>query len=768
MTEIPPTSPFEEEIRAAVAAPPAREEFVKSLHGRILQQAAVQPRQTRPIFFRPAWAAAVLLVVLAVTILAVDPRRVLAAIRGLFGYIPGVGIVDQSVPFRVLAEPVTVTRDGISITVTSALLTGEQTHIEYRIFGVPGSAYPDREDVLGCTEPEYLRLPDGTRLNRAGTDFGFVPAGINTATFVMPCIFNTLPGKTPENWELPLRFKPAPPDLTVMPVIELSPSSQANQTPELAVEPSLASPTIETKAASTQTLAVANAVTVTRVVETKDGYILIGQFQPHLQPGKEFQQTGEMKIWDARGYKVPYSFPQDIQFDAGNLDQGVYGWSVQFKAAGLVYPLTITVPGVQILPADPAATAEFSFDAGPNPQPGQEWTPGQEVQLAGHTLKVVSISADSRNGYSFIVHVDPEVFGAAFEIVGYASNGGGGGGGGGLTDGQFNVSQSFAQLPTGILKVRVSNLTILGAPITFQGQWAPETPRTDLPANPTQPPGLCLTADTLAQLEPAASTLFHGKALVFEQLTDSGKWGLVLYDLDGSRRQVVTENGNWGALSPDGGKVAYSASDNGIHVVDVSSMTDQAIPNASGFDIHWSADATQIAYIGMGDGVVNSAYIAKLDGTLVRQVSDLSYETIIGWTADGAQLYFAAPFTGGAAWKVYSYDTVSGTTKERFTLENGTPKFLNPMLSPDGKWIAYRGRDNASLYMVHPDGSGMRLVLDSIGAFRGEWSWAGWLEIGIQDLNSNESTVLLLKPDGCEAYRLPGVLPGELEGLMVR
>jgi hypothetical protein len=45
--------------------------------------------------------------------------------------------------------------------------------------------------------------------------------------------------------------------------------------------------------------------------------------------------------------------------------------------------------------------------------------------------------------------------------------------------------------------------------------------------------------------------------------------------------------------------------------------------------------------------------------------------------------------------------------------------------------------------------------------------WTRWLEIGIQDLNSNESTILLLKPDGCEAYRLPGVLPGELEGLMV-
>lgn len=239
----------------------------------------------------------------------------------------------------------------------------------------------------------------------------------------------------------------------------------------------------------------------------------------------------------------------------------------------------------------------------------------------------------------------------------------------------------------------------------------------------------------------------------------------MLYNLDGSQKQVVVPNGNWGALSPDGSKVAYSSSDNGIHLVDVDSQIDQVIQNSSGFDIHWSPDGTQIAYIGIGNGTIDSAFIAKADGSQVRQISDWSYETILGWSPDGTQLYFAAPFTGGAAWKVYSYDIASGTAQERFTIENGTPKFLNPKLSPDGNWIAYRGRDNSSLYLVHPDGSDMHLVLDNVGVVGIEWSWSGWLGVSLNKGYSDESTVVLFKPDGCEAYLLPTILHGDLEGL---
>lgn len=750
MNEWTSTPQFEENVRQSFGVPEIRSVFVDQVYGDLMQRAATKSQKSRPVFkLRPAWIAVLVFVILLTACtLIVGPERVYNAVRQLFGYIPGVGIVDQSSPIRVLAEPVSITRDGISITVTSATLTGDRTHIDYRTFGVPGSAYPDREDVMGCTQQPYLRLPDGTRLARMDNDFLPVPVGVNEAVFVLPCISETLPGKVPENWELQLRFVPAPPGLTVMPVIELTPSSQVSLTQSATTSGTSVAP-------------INNSVTVSKVIETSDGYILIGQFQPQSQPGESVQVTGAEEIRDASGKRVSYTYPQDVSEAVGT------GWGAQFKAAGLVYPLTITFSGVVLRPADPSATAKFTFDAGSNPQPGQVWNLNQEIQLAGHTLKLVSITADSRGGYSFDFQVDPIVYSASVQIVGYTPNGGGGGGGGGLTNGKFNTSLSYSQLPTGVLTVTLSDLTLIGDPITWQGQWSPTTIRTDLPANPTLQPRVCLMTDSLAQLDSAPATLSNGKALLYEKLDGTGKWGLVLYNLDGSQKQVAVPNGNWGTLSPDGSKVAYSASDNGIHIVDLASQTEKVLPGTGGFNLHWSPDGKQIAYIGMADSVINSVFVVNVDGTQARQISNWSYEAVIGWSPDAAQLYFVAPFTGGAAWKVYSFDLASGTVQERFTIENGTPKFLNPKLSPNGNWIAYRGRDNSSLYLVHPDGSDMHLVMDNVGAGGVEWSRSGWLGVSLRKANSDESTVVIIKPDRCEAYRLPAALHGDLEGLFI-
>src|SRR5450759_68817 len=181
MNEYSSTPRFEESVRKSFGVPEIRSEFVNQVYGDLMQHADAKSRKSRPFFgLRPAWTVALaILSLMIIGTLAIGPQRVYAAVAQLLGYIPGVGIVDQSSPIRVLAEPVSVTRDGITITVTSATLAGDRTHIDYRIFGVPGSAYPEREDVMGCIQPEYLRLPDGTRLNRIDNDFGPVPAGIN-------------------------------------------------------------------------------------------------------------------------------------------------------------------------------------------------------------------------------------------------------------------------------------------------------------------------------------------------------------------------------------------------------------------------------------------------------------------------------------------------------------------------------------------------------------------------------------------------------------
>jgi len=753
MTEWNSSPQFEENVRQSFAVPEIRPEFVDQVYGDLMQRAVAKSRKSRPFLgLRPAWTVTLAIITLMIIgTLVIGPQRVYAEFLKLFGYIPGVGIVDQSSPIRVLAEPVSITRDGITVTVTSATLTGDRTQIEYRIFGVPRSAYPDREDIVGCITQEYLRLADGTQLTAVNYGYQPVPTDVNEAVFVIPCIGDTLPGKAPENWEIPLRFMPAPPDLTVIPVFELTPSPQVTLNPS-ATTNGTSIPTAD------------NSVTVSKVIETSDGYILIGSFQPQSKPGESFQQTGAMEIHDASGKKVAYSYPQDVN-EAINEEPGGTGWAAQFKAGGLVYPLTISFSGAILLPSDSDAMTKITFDAGSNPQPGQVWDLNQQIQLGGHTLTLATITANSQGSYSFNFQVDPKVYSVAVQIEGYTPNGGGGGGGGGLTNGKFNTSLAYAQLPTGVLTVTLSRLVLIGDSVTWQGQWTPSRIRTDLLANSTPEPGVCLTSDSVTQVDTAPAGLFSGATLMYEPLDNSEKWGLVLYNLDGSGKQVLATDTSGGIFSPDGSQMAYPAAD-GIHVMDLSTRAEKVLPGGGAFNMHWSPDGRQIAYVGMGDGIVDSVFIINMDGTPARQISDLSYESVIGWSPEG-KLYFVAPYTGGAAWKVYSYDLASSTTQYLFTIENGTPKFLNPMLSQDGNWIAYRGRDNSSLYLVHPDGSDMHLVLDNVGAVGIAWTSSGWLGVSIGTDDPYVQKVLLINLDTCDSYILNG-LQGQLEGLVIQ
>lgn len=172
---------------------------------------------------------AVLTVILLFTVLMIGWPTVAQALQRLFGYLPGVGVVDLSVEPRKLAEPVSQTRDGITLTVESAILSADLTVIEVKVEGIPASAYPPESTPIGqrqmCSSPVFLRLPDGATLemvvrsNQALLSSAFgaaeskntwtlepVPTNIKTVTLVMPCILGLKPGAAPENWEVPLRF----------------------------------------------------------------------------------------------------------------------------------------------------------------------------------------------------------------------------------------------------------------------------------------------------------------------------------------------------------------------------------------------------------------------------------------------------------------------------------------------------------------------------------------------------------------------------------
>ena len=747
MNDFTPSTQLEDKIRAAIAVPQALPEFVNQLYTDLMHQASLKNRKVlRPFYLRPAWIAFLVVIALVIgSTLIIGPQRVYAAVRQLFGYIPGVGIVDQSAPIRILAEPVVVTRSGITLTVTEATLSADKTVVVVNIKGVPLDAYPSSESDPGCPGTARLRLPDGTLLEggtigggnwsffQSRLEFGSLPASVNEATLIVDCIGGTIPGKLPENWEVSMHFVPAPPEMTVNPVIEISPSPV--QTDQAGTP------------ASSQSL-----LTLEKYVELEDGYILIGAFHTiNLANGLTISgsdQTGILKITDANGQAVTTEPTYDVQFPVSTTDY--FPWALKIQGKQFAWPLTITLPDAMV--RLPEQQIKFTFDTGPNPQVGQEWVLNKDVDMNGYHARLISIRRRV-DGYSFILQPGPQVvsIGAWFEGTNAV------GGGGGLDNqGYQELDEIYASTPpAGKLTVVLSIQMVLVSG-SWSVTWQPDVLPTAAPSLQATPNSVCeVTEDNRPLLAPVPANM-TGKALLYQKLEESGTWGVVLANLDGSQRQVVAQLGNWPALSPDGTRVVYSY--DVLYMADLQSGQVTALPGTNGNDYNplWSPDGKWIAFINS----VNGMHISLIapDGTQLRRLfDDSNHGALAGWSPDGAQLYFTAPGLEGQT--LYAIDLATGKVKTLFILEDASFKAPNATVSPDGTWLAYR--DLAmNVYLVRMDGTDRHLVASGSSTI----VWSGdWLGIGLLNFNA-EDTLVLLQPQTFQAFILPE-LHGYLEGL---
>ena len=696
---------------------------------------------------RVSLALIVLVTVLVLVMAAISIPAVAEAMQRLFGFIPGVGLVDRSAPIRVLAEPVVMTRNGITLTVSEAILSADKTVLVVDIKGVPLDVYPASEGDPGCPGAVRLRLPDGTLLDggnisggnwsffQSRLEFGAIPTRVNGATLLVDCIGGTIPGRLPVNWEVPMRFVPAPPDMTINPVFEISPSpSQAEQTGT----PTLSQPIL----------------TLEKYVELENGYILIGAIHtvnlPNGLAASASDQVRPLKITDANGQAVAFEPTYDIQFPVSTGDD--FPWAYKIQGKQFAWPLTITLSdAVFILRGQ---EMKFPFDTGPDPQTGQEWIMNKDVEMNGYHARLVSIRRLA-DGYTFIIQLGPQVVnvGAWFEGTGVV-----GGGGGPDNQGNEELDVTYPSTPpAGKLTVVLSIQTVL-VPGPWSVTWQPDVLPTPAPSLQTTQSSVCVTEDNLTRLAPVPANM-TGKALLYQKLDESGTWGVVLANLDGSQRQVVASNGNWPALSPDGTRVIYSY--DVLYMADLQSGQVTALPGTGGNDYNplWSPDGKWIAFINS----VNGMHISLIapDGTGLRRLyDDSNHGALAGWSPDGAQVYFTAP--GLEEQTLYAIDLATGAVKTLFVLEDASLKAPNATVSSDGTWIAYRDRV-MNVYLVRMDGTDRHLVASGpIGISTIVWS-GDWLGIGDGNFNA-EDTLVLLQPQTCQAYTLPE-LHGNLEGL---
>jgi len=739
--------------------------FVEQLGRQLNAQAQRRPAPrfwprwlAAPAGLRWATVAAALILVAALVIGAVGPQRVWAQVQRLLGYVPGVGLVQDAAGLRVLAEPVQVTRQGITVTVKQATADAERTILVWEVVGLSVKAANSQGEGVGGG-PVTLRLSDGQELavrNAVGNGWGTghrersvyppLPAQTNDITLVITRLPGYPPNAGPENWELPLHFVPAPPSMAKLPVHEVAPTPPAGEQ----AAPSAAAPL-----AGTVTAAASRGIEVRleQAIELPDGYQLQGSLSVP-ESARAFLALPQLDhvLQDAAGRPIPTA-PAEPDTLTAAPPGSTFRWAIRTNTKSAPGPWRLSIPALVL---HVSAETPFEIDVGPDPQLGQTWTLDQPLTAAGQQMRITAArlwpDGEGRIWLNLDFTGGPDLLAVRLGRADHAgrsttySDGL-------VAPGHLNSGLVFEQTPAGILHLQVVTISYrVSGP--WQLSWKP--PATAARPQPTPAPAAspCLTADAWAQMirEPQAPAPRLAGRLLFQDYAGGSPMPLIyLANSDGSQRQEIA-HGAWSALSPDGATIIFvPEAGDGLRVADVRTGRVASLPGTTAGDYHpvWSPDGQWIAFTHGLEGL----YVMRPDGSGLRQVNVGELMEPIGWLPGGQRLLATVP--GPEGMEVLTGEVATGAFSPAFALANLKGGFV--ALAPDGGRLAISehafGEPAAGVFLVNVDGSGKRL-LAAFGAESGRptvWSPDGvWLAVAV-----GNGTPLLIQPDTCEVVRLP-------------
>ena len=269
------------------------------------------------------------------------------------------------------------------------------------------------------------------------------------------------------------------------------------------------------------------------------------------------------------------------------------------------------------------------------------------------------------------------------------------------------------------------------------------------------------------QIAPDGSQVVYARSFM-DKLKDRRRSTLWIMNADGSNHRPITSgnrNDTSPRWSPDGSKLLYVSTDEGrrqlfLRWMDTGQTTKLAQLDASPRNIEWSPDGEWLAfsmfvkeassswvnlpgkpegaewaapaivvdelqYRGDGQGFYEKGhthlFVLPAEGGTPRQLTrgDFDHNGGIAWTPDGESLVFSANRRIDSEYdprnsEVYEVDVASGNVMQ---LTDRQGPDANPVVSPNGRHIAYLGYDDryqgyqvTKLYVMDRDGSNARVV----------------------------------------------------------
>lgn len=416
----PNVSEFEEIVRGVVNVPESKSAFLDQLRTRFVSTGV--PALQAKISTRPGvWSlymkrGLVAVSILVFALLATSPA-VADILQSLLGYIPGVGLVDENAPVLVLAEPIVIQREGVTLSVEQAVATTEKTVVIYRHI----ESQPFQPVQNYAVEPPRLRLPDGSQMEiitarRLATDgegilyaldFGPLPPDVREVTLELATLAGLRAGEAPENWEVTIRFEPGELSEITFPVFE--PAA-----------------TLEATSEGTEQAAHGISLAIDKVVEMPDGYLLMGMAEwTDGSVATNALQFDVLSIEDANGQPVEFEYAGSERV-AGQNELRSY-WANKILTKDFAAPLTLNFYVKEYITSD----ARFQFDPGPNPQHGQIWNLNLDVPVSDRVVKILSAEysdEDPESKFFRFTMVGEGISGAQIIDVDHPPLGFGGGG----------------------------------------------------------------------------------------------------------------------------------------------------------------------------------------------------------------------------------------------------------------------------------------------------------------------------------------------------